>query len=555
MELSSEQEKVFDAFKAGQSLFMTGAGGCGKSFLIRHMVENSMGKNIAVCAMTGCASIVLNCGATTIHSWSGIGIAENENETIVARMKTNRSYKGVAARERWKSVDILIIDEVSMMSRKVFELLEMIGRTFRNPFLIFGGIQVVFSGDFYQLPPIKADEFCFESDVWGALFGERQFYLTQIHRQTDSEFVKILMGIREGRITKKGIECLMSRVDAYKRLISETDALEQVEDDEVVKVEGIVKPDNIVYLYPMKYQVEAHNEERQRLLPAHPEITYDTNIQILNMNFPSESWEQWRKDIVNPPEDLRRHNLITRLDAEVKFAEETEHMINMLSEDINMKRLMERQKKIDELSSRGIGHYFKSADTTKSAVNSLATTMNKMDLRDGGKKRTQWGHVHIAIEELMTSRVNEKPLKLRIGSQVMLTVNMLDKGLCNGSVGKVISFKENMKHKMMMPIVQFGNNTIIEIEPQVVSRERIRGIGLRQLPLILAYAVSIHKIQGATIDNAVINCGSRVFESGQAYVALSRVRSLNGLYLSDFSLSSIKTSRKVKEFYAKFKLD
>lgn len=555
MSLSPEQEKVFDAFKAGQSLFMTGAGGCGKSFLIRHMVENSMGKNIAVCAMTGCASIVLNCGATTLHSWAGIGIAENENETIVARMKTNRSYKGVAARERWKAVDILIIDEVSMMSRKVFELLEMIGRTFRNPFLTFGGIQVVFSGDFYQLPPIKADEFCFESPVWEALFGERQYHLRQIHRQTDSEFVKILMGIREGRITKKGIECLMSRVDAYKRLISETDALEQVEDDEVVKVEGIVKPDNIVYLYPMKYQVEAHNEERQRLLPAHPEIVYDTNIQILNMNFPSESWEQWRKDIVNPPEDLRRHNLITRLDAEVKFAEETEHMINMLSEDINMKRLMERQKKIDELSSRGIGHYFKSADTTKSAVNSLATTMNKMDLRDGGKKRTQWGHVHIAIEELMTSRVNEKPLKLRIGSQVMLTVNMLDKGLCNGSVGKVISFKENMKHKMMMPIVQFGNNTTIEIEPQVVSRERIRGIGLRQLPLILAYAVSIHKIQGATIDNAVINCGARVFESGQAYVALSRVRSLNGLYLSDFSLSSIKTSRKVKEFYAKFKLD
>lgn len=555
MSLSPEQEKVFDAFKAGQSLFMTGAGGCGKSFLIRHMVENSMGKNIAVCAMTGCASIVLNCGATTLHSWAGIGIAENENETIVARMKTNRSYKGVAARDRWKAVDILIIDEVSMMSRKVFELLEMIGRTFRNPFLTFGGIQVVFSGDFYQLPPIKADEFCFESPVWEALFGERQYHLRQIHRQTDSEFVKILMGIREGRITKKGIECLMSRVDAYKKLVSETDALEQVEDDEVVKVEGIVKPDNIVYLYPMKYQVEAHNEERQRLLPAHPEIVYDTNIQILNMNFPSESWEQWRKDTVNPPEDLRRHNLITRLDAEVKFAEETEHMINMLSEDINMKRLMERQKKIDELSSRGIGHYFKSADTTTSTVNSLATTMNKMDLRDGGKKRTQWGHVHMAIEELMTSRVNEKPLKLRIGSQVMLTVNMLDKGLCNGSVGKVISFKENMKHKMMMPIVQFGNNVVIEIEPQVVSRERIRGIGLRQLPLILAYAVSIHKIQGATIDNAVINCGARVFESGQAYVALSRVRSLNGLYLSDFSLSSIKTSRKVKEFYAKFKLD
>jgi ATP-dependent DNA helicase PIF1 len=114
----------------------------------------------------------------------------------------------------------------------------------------------------------------------------------------------------------------------------------------------------------------------------------------------------------------------------------------------------------------------------------------------------------------------------------------------------VVTFKESPKHKMMMPVVCFGNN-MIEIEPQVVSRDKIRGIGLRQLPLILAYAVSIHKIQGATIDNAVINCGSKVFEAGQAYVALSRVRSLNGLYLSDFSLSSIKTSKKVKEFYSR----
>lgn len=552
MELSSEQQKVFDAFKSGQSLFMTGAGGCGKSFLIRHMVDDGIrrGKTVAVCAMTGCASIVLNCGATTLHSWAGIGIAEQENEVIVGRMKTNRSYKGVAARERWKSVDILIIDEVSMMSCKVFELLEMLGRTFKNGFISFGGIQVIFSGDFYQLPPVKADEFCFESEVWTAVFGDRQYYLTQIHRQTDADFVKILMGIREGRITKKGIECLMSRVDAYKKLVSETDALEQVEDDEVVKVEGIVKPDNIVYLYPMKYQVERHNEERQALLPAHPEIEYDTNIQILNMNFSSGLWEGWRKDIVNPPDELRRHNLITRLDAEVKFAEQTEYMMNVLSEDINIKRLYERQKKMEELAARGIGHYFKTADSAKSVGDSLAVTMNKLDIRDGGKKKTQWGHVHMAIEELMTSRVNEKSLKLRIGSQVMLTMNMLDKGLCNGSVGKVVTFKESPKHKMMMPVVCFGNN-MIEIEPQVVSRDKIRGIGLRQLPLILAYAVSIHKIQGATIDNAVINCGSKVFEAGQAYVALSRVRSLNGLYLSDFSLSSIKTSKKVKEFYSR----
>ena len=79
--------------------------------------------------------------------------------------------------------------------------------------------------------------------------------------------------------------------------------------------------------------------------------------------------------------------------------------------------------------------------------------------------------------------------------------------------------------------------------------EKIPGIGVSQIPLILAWAITIHKSQGASMDTAEIDIGSGIFECGQTYVALSRVRSLHGLYLTSFDVSRIKINRKVKDFY------
>jgi ATP-dependent DNA helicase PIF1 len=79
--------------------------------------------------------------------------------------------------------------------------------------------------------------------------------------------------------------------------------------------------------------------------------------------------------------------------------------------------------------------------------------------------------------------------------------------------------------------------------------ENIPGIGVSQIPLILAWALTIHKSQGATLDIAEVDAGSNIFECGQTYVALSRVKSLEGLYLSSFDATKIKINRKVQEFY------
>ena len=116
--LSQEQKYAFDLFKKGENVFITGPGGTGKTKLIEHMVEycKFAGKRVQVCAMTGCATILLpkSCNARTIHSWSGIRLCKGENRKIVENALKYKKNKAC-----WKGVRVLIIDEVSMMSVKV----------------------------------------------------------------------------------------------------------------------------------------------------------------------------------------------------------------------------------------------------------------------------------------------------------------------------------------------------------------------------------------------------------------------------------------------------
>jgi len=152
------------------------------------------GKRHAVCAMTGCAAILLNCKARTLHSWSGIRLAKGDKQDIVSSVIRNK-----AATKTWRQVDILIVDEVSMLSKKVFEIIEEIARVSRLSSLPFGGIQVIFTGDFYQLPPVGTDgdteseQFCFESPVWKTVFKmENHVQLKTIFRQSDPSILTYL---------------------------------------------------------------------------------------------------------------------------------------------------------------------------------------------------------------------------------------------------------------------------------------------------------------------------------------------------------------------------
>ena len=165
MQFSLEQQISYNKYILKKNIFITGPGGTGKTALIREIYNDALSKhiNIQVCALTGCAAVLLECKAKTIHSWAGIGIANGTVQQIYTKIIQNNYLKTA-----WQSISILIIDEVSMMSLKIFVLLDTLGKMLRRNQKPFGGIQVIFSGDFYQLPPvenkedIETSQFCFE---------------------------------------------------------------------------------------------------------------------------------------------------------------------------------------------------------------------------------------------------------------------------------------------------------------------------------------------------------------------------------------------------------
>jgi ATP-dependent DNA helicase PIF1 len=150
-----------------------------------------------------------------------------------------------------------------------------------------------------------------------------------------------------------------------------------------------------------------------------------------------------------------------------------------------------------------------------------------------------------AIKKMDSNSQYIEELKLKIGSQVMLITNLdQDSGLVNGKVGIV------KECKATYVLVQFkGNEYSTEIKYAEWKVEGYETVSRNQIPLILAYAITTHKSQGATLESAYIDIGRSVFEYGQAYVALSRVKSLEALYLHDYDRKAIRAHPKVVEYY------
>ena len=432
--LSEEQRIAFERVQSGSNVFITGPGGTGKSHLIRCIVEwcKSKGKIVQVCALTGCAALLLECGAKTVHSWAGIGLANGPANKTISLIGKHK-YKS----KPWRKVNVLIIDEISMMSKKLFEILDGIGRLARNtPHKPFGGIQIVLSGDFYQLPPVgDIDEpdstaFCFESHLWKDDI-DYTIELTTMFRQKDPVYVKALNQIRVGLMKRSSYELLCTRILAI--------------------CEGDIKP---TMLMPLRRHADKIN----------------------------------------------KHELDSLGDKECK----TYSMSNIDDRD-----------KLTDIQNRIL-------------------------------KRTEQALVEREYELLRNNIIADKDIVIKIGSQVMCIANIDMEGpvpIVNGSQGIVETFVGDL------PMVRFKNGQKRIIGYHVWISENYPWVGVKQIPLIHAWAITIHKAQGVTLEIAEIDAGNNIFECGQTYVALSRVKSLDGLFLSAFDPKKIIVNKKVQRYY------
>ena len=428
--LNPQQKKVVKlAVHERQNVFMTGPGGVGKSHTIRNIITTGR-EGHYICyatALTGTAAQELKCGAFTIHRWAGIGTGEANLTTLIKRIRKNKN-----ALERWKSVDILIIDEISMMSAELFEKLDIIGQEIRKDSRHFGGIVVVASGDFYQLPPvsriIKA-RFPFQISLWFDVF-KHNIILKRNYRQSgDAKYLKMLNQIRVGRIKKSTFKALQERI------IKDSGELDKRE----------IKPTRLLSL---KYKVNKINSK----------------------------------------------------------------YFDALKSDIKLYDLIEM---VPEPKESG-----------------------------GFDKRTIKEELTI-LKKTNSSRIASS-FASRVGAQVMCSVNYnTELGIVNGSRGVIV------KNDVEGPLVKFHNGEMIKFKPYFIKSDIIPELSIGGIPLIYAWAITIHKCQGATLDLCVVDLGKDVFEAGQAYVALSRVRNLDGLYITALDIRAFKFRNSVLRFYEK----
>jgi len=450
--LSKEQETALKKFHEGHNLFLTGPAGTGKSFLIDQMVKSAdqRGLSIQVTAMTGVAAVLLGKRARTLHSWSGIQLAKDEPHVTAQRVLKQQRYKN-----NWKQARILVVDEVSMMSKHVFDTLQQVAATVLPPIenRPFGPLQVIFVGDLFQLPPVgqTQDEQlpCFESAQWSSTFAhENHIELKTVFRQSDPVYAAVLNQVREGQLDEEGLQLLKGRVQAPPS----------------------DRP--LTRFFPKRAAVDHINREAFAALPPDPTHTYPVGI-CTNMRFFVDTGAAFR--------------------------------------------------------------FPSKKSTTQEREREVQTLL-----------------AHAQLTE---------PLSLRLGTLVMCTCNWdMALGIVNGSQGKVVEFTSTQMIKVFdqyvpiqLPVVQFHNGYKTALPPKVWQSSADPTIAVSQIPLVPCWAMTIHKAQGATLDAAEMDVGNDIFECGQAYVALSRVKTLDGLFLRSFNAQKIRANPMVKAFYAKIR--
>ncbi|MBP6087672.1 MAG: AAA family ATPase [Rhodoluna sp.] len=421
--LSSEQQALFDYIEGSENnIFVTGRAGTGKSTLLTYLIENTK-KKVAVCAPTGVAA--LNVGGVTIHSLFGFpfGILGTED---IGRHLNRRSREVLAA------VDMLVIDEVSMVNADLMDTMSRamgIARGRRK--LPFGGAQVVMFGDPYQLAPVPGNNeeraymaenyqsnWFFDAHVWREDSLER-YELSEIFRQHDEHFKEILNAIRDGSCTQEMLDYINQCGNRFPphddviRLATINESVNSVNRHRMSRLETKPKTFNAVFS-------AADEKAFGRTLPAEPVLELKVGAQVMFIKNDDSS------TVKNP---------------------------------------------------NGTG-------LLKRWVNGTIGTV--VDLPSSGGVV-----VEVDGETLEVGRSTWEKVRYEIDEQ-------FDEAL--GRVKEVL---------IAVPLAEF-----------------------QQIPLRLAWAVTVHKSQGQTYDEVVIDMGRGAFSPGQTYVALSRVRSLEGLYLT-----------------------
>jgi ATP-dependent DNA helicase PIF1 len=436
--LNLKQLQALDSVKNGYSIFITGPPGVGKSYTLKNIIEylNENNNIYGVTGLTGIASKLIN--GQTLHSFLGIGIGKKNVDELYNNLVTKKKkiYNTLL------NLEILIIDEISMMDLELFEKISLYLSKIKNNNLPFGNIRLILIGDFCQLPPING-LYCFQSKIWNKL-NLKIIQLDKVYRQSDDMlFQKILSKIRIGKISK----------NIYNELLK----LENTKFENITPTK----------LYCLNNDVDKINKNYFNI-----QYCKNNNLDLLSEKF-------------------------------------TEHMSDNII-------ICHPTVQLD--------------DNNNTSIN----TTNSKDLNP-----------IYCYKSYSNSKKNfeNNDVKLIINAQIMITRNInIDDGLVNGTIGTIVNLNSNYV------LISDKDKKIHKIN---YYREEDFNTSLFTLfmPITLAYAISIHKCQGSTLDAVEIDASNNNFAPGQLYTALSRAKTLNNIKLINLDKEAFIINKQVQNFY------
>ena len=502
--LHPEQARVVESILSGQNVFYTGSAGTGKSTILKAFVSRMKkeGKQVDIVAPSGIAA--LNVGGKTTYAYAGWH-PDRFKDPLVDIIKSGRGKK---VQHRLSQTDVLVIDEISMVERDVLHRLDVLMReareghrpehgkkrlSYHSGLRPFGGVQIVVTGDFCQLPPVKPFRYClycggdelegysrqetvmkckrckrtfeerdkwaFKADVWKAC-EFKCFELRHIHRQSDEKFIEILQRCRFGKpLLPKHKELLLN-----------------CQQD----LPGAVK------LMPLRNEVDTENRQNFNSLQT-PQLSYDCLDFFI-----------WRNKM---EPDLQKFG-------NLRYSERGEGSPLAALKD----------------------HRFE--ETVKLKVGMLVILLVNLDftigLVNGSQGRIVGFEAHdeskVFPPQVAPSSPSKKRSRLTADDKISEYAAIREE--------QTRAFIARVEHKQW-PIVSFTNGVVQAIYPSCQMGEQgsekpYSYLGRTQMPLLAAWAITVHKSQGMTLSRVIVDL-YRSFEREMVYVALSRARSLEGL--------------------------
>ncbi|GAA5952397.1 hypothetical protein JCM21900_003803 [Sporobolomyces salmonicolor] len=510
---SEEQLEVLRQVREGGNVFFTGSAGVGKSFLLKEITRllEHIQRPYQITATTGIAALQVD--GTTIHSWAGVGLGKEPISVLYDRI--------VGSKEKiknWTGVKVLIIDEISMSSAELFSKMNILGKLLRGNPEPFGGLQLIISGDFFQLPPVPDRR----NDMKCMACGHNNLKEIPLH-DAHLPYEERPKGIEQAPV----IKC----VDTHLRT-------------------GGIKPG-------------CHLEWRVRRFVFETEAWAECNFKVMEL---TKVFRQSDLEFIAVLEKLRRGIC--------------------------------DQACIDLLATCGTelgkGGLIKIKPTNLYPTRDAVNKENTSEFDKLKEETYTFASINDSRGEyarsIMKERLNAVPaqeiLKLKKGAQVLLLANLdMKRGLVNGSRGVIVDwiprnlvpdvdtsisanggkagkigseewrqraadeFMDEQKDDVY-PVVFFacGEQVVIQPHSWCIDLDAYNAVARTQLPLQLAWALTIHKSQGQSLDAVSVRLNA-TFEKGQAYVALSRCRTPEGMKVEGFRPGVVMAHPTVKIFY------